>query len=166
MRNSNSSRIGAEKAHETWHRACSEKAERTGETVIALQCKLITPLFGGGVKAGEVDRAMPIRPTAIRGHLRFWWRLLQGQGIKPDELFEKECSLWGGISEPAPTASRVAVQVKAATADKMIPANGKGIPRYALILEPGKRGEVELLEAPYEFQVTLRFHCLTKPEQM
>jgi len=167
MRNSGSSRIGAKEALETWHQACSEKAEQTGETVIALQCKLITPLFGGGVKAGEVDRAMSIRATAIRGHLRFWWRLLQGRKIGPDELFRKECSLWGGISEPAPTASRVAVRVKAATADnKMIPANGKGIPRYALILEPGKRGEVKLLEAPYEFQVTLRFHCDTGQEQI
>jgi len=163
MRSPDSNRIDAKEALETWHRACSEKekAERTGETVIALQCKLITPLFGGGVKAGEVDQAMPIRATAIRGHLRFWWRLLQGQGIKPDELFEKECDLWGGISEPAPIASRVAVRVKAATADnKMIRENE--IPRYALI----DRKDRKLFAAPYEFQVTLRFHCDTGQEQI
>ncbi|GIW95842.1 MAG: hypothetical protein KatS3mg110_3883 [Pirellulaceae bacterium] len=33
---------------------------------------LITPMFGGGVVAREIDESFPIRPTAIRGQLQFW----------------------------------------------------------------------------------------------
>jgi CRISPR/Cas system CMR-associated protein Cmr1 (group 7 of RAMP superfamily) len=41
-----------------------------------LDCQLITPLYGGGVKAHTIDESMPIRVSSIRGQLRFWWRLL------------------------------------------------------------------------------------------
>ncbi len=37
------------------------------------QVKVITPIYGGGVKAGEPDKDMPIRASAIRGQLRYWW---------------------------------------------------------------------------------------------
>lgn len=29
-------------------------------------CELVTPLYGGGVTAGEVDEEMPVRASAIR----------------------------------------------------------------------------------------------------
>ena len=47
---------------------------------VVVKCELMTPMYGGGVEPGKVDRAMPIRPSAIRGQLRFWWRLLNGAG--------------------------------------------------------------------------------------
>ncbi len=43
-------------------------------TPIQRHYKLLTPLYGGGVRAGENDLNLLIRPTSIRGHLRFWWR--------------------------------------------------------------------------------------------
>jgi len=47
-------------------------------------CKLVTPLYGGGVRAAEVDTAMPIRAAGIRGQLRFWWRIVAGStGVWP-----------------------------------------------------------------------------------
>lgn len=36
---------------------------------IDYSARLVTPLFGGGVVAGEVDSAMPIRAASIRGPL-------------------------------------------------------------------------------------------------
>lgn len=33
-------------------------------------------MYGGGVDAATVDLKMPIRVSAIKGQLRFWWRLL------------------------------------------------------------------------------------------
>jgi CRISPR-associated protein Cmr1 len=42
-----------------------------------LECELVTPLYGGGVKAATIDLKMPIRASAIRGQLRFggvYWR--------------------------------------------------------------------------------------------
>jgi CRISPR-associated protein Cmr1 len=76
------------------------------------QCKLVTPMYGGGVKAGEVDREMPIRASEIRGQLRFWWRLSCGPFESPEEMFRNESEIWGGIGADQPTASKVEVRVK------------------------------------------------------
>ncbi|WP_237667752.1 type III-B CRISPR module RAMP protein Cmr1 [Vibrio sp. V33_P6A3T137] len=73
-------------------------------------CTLVTPMYGGGVKAGEVDNDMPIRASAIRGQLRFWWRI--ACGVKdPEVMRENEEAMWGGISDKA-KASQVQVRVK------------------------------------------------------
>jgi CRISPR-associated protein Cmr1 len=56
-----------------------EKIEpRSDSIILERQYKLITPLYGGGYKAGENDITLLIRPTSIRGHLRFWWRAARG----------------------------------------------------------------------------------------
>ena len=75
-------------------------------------CTLVTPLYGGGVKAGEVDAHMTIRASAIRGHLRFWWRLLAKHKyrLNPDEIRQRECALWGGLGD-TPQASNVWVRI-------------------------------------------------------
>jgi CRISPR-associated protein Cmr1 len=51
--------------------------------------KLITPLFGGGVNAGENDTSFLIRATSIRGQLRFWWRAARGSNEHIDSLIQK-----------------------------------------------------------------------------
>jgi CRISPR-associated protein Cmr1 len=63
--------------------------------------ELITPLMGGGVKAGYADLESPIHVKAIRGHLRFWWRATRG-GQYPTitQLRESEINLWGAASTP------------------------------------------------------------------
>ena len=71
---------------------------------------LITPLFGGGVTAGEPDTRMPIRASAIRGQLRYWWRFLNRD--KPD-LFNEERQIWGGAAEEGEDfASKVRLKIK------------------------------------------------------
>ncbi len=55
-----------------------------------------TPMVGGGVVAGEVDQERPIRVSSIRGHLRYWWRLLNwidGNGT----MRQNEADVWGSI---------------------------------------------------------------------
>ncbi len=56
--------------------------------------RLITPMFGGGVEAGTPDPSFPIRPTAVRGHLHFWWRLLNA-GMSTDQLRARESEIFG-----------------------------------------------------------------------
>ncbi|SIO96526.1 type III-B CRISPR module RAMP protein Cmr1 [Vibrio spartinae] len=63
------------------------------------QCELVTPMYGGGVEAGKVDEKMPIRASAIRGHLRFWWRIACGPFNSPKEMFDRETAIWGGIGD-------------------------------------------------------------------
>lgn len=80
-----------------------------------LQLKVITPMFGGGYKAREVDPVNIIRPAAIRGHLRFWWRATAGgQYDSLEELFEAERALWGGAvekDEATECVGKVAIRV-------------------------------------------------------
>ena len=129
------------------------------ERVVTARCTLMTPMFGGGVKAGEVDCDMPIRASALRGQLRFWWRLLNGAGKEPADLFMVESALWGGISSEGPRASQVTLQVKCDPVDdqELIPARSTaaGVPDYALILE--KEENPKLLKPGYNFELVLRF---------
>ncbi|MBL8483892.1 MAG: type III-B CRISPR module RAMP protein Cmr1 [Rhodocyclaceae bacterium] len=77
------------------------------------ECELITPLYGGGVTAGEVDPDMPVRASAIRGQLRYWWRLLARHKWKfgtTDQIRAREFELWGGLGTP-PQASKVWVRI-------------------------------------------------------
>lgn len=69
----------------------------------SIQCRLVTPMYGGGVKSAEPDIQQPIRVTAIRGQLRFWWRLLASQKVfrLPENLNirQAEFALWGGMND-------------------------------------------------------------------
>lgn len=75
-------------------------------------CTLVTPMYGGGVNAGEVDKDMPIRASSIRGQLRFWWRIACGPFNTVKEMFDKETAIWGGISEKEAKASQVEIRVR------------------------------------------------------
>ena len=160
-------KILPERARRIWDTArSSDRAER----VVTARCTLVTPMFGGGVKPGEVDREMPIRASALRGQLRFWWRLLQGADREPSDLFDVESDLWGGISSKGPRASRVTLQVKGdpagdhqlAAKSELARSNPPGLPAYGLILDRGE--DPALLKAGYRFDLVLRFRQ-TAPHQ-
>lgn len=78
-----------------------------------IRYELVTPLHGGGVVARESDEKLPVRVTAIRGQLRFWWRFLAHQkwNLSGKRLREAEFRLWGGIGEEA-AASLVFLRVQ------------------------------------------------------
>jgi len=90
---------------------------------IELELRLITPMFGGGYKAREVDPLLPIRPAAIRGHLRFWWRATAGaRYTSVAELHKAETELWGGAStKDNPAVGKVAIQVQILSAGEKAP---------------------------------------------
>ena len=152
MRRRNS-QLGPDEARAAWDAAQPSAAAAP----VRVQCTLTTPMYGGGVAPGEVDRAMPIRPTAIRGQLRFWWRLLNGAGRTARDVFADEADLWGGIASAGPRASRVALHVDAEPigSGQMVDARSRDVPSYALILERGDNAR--LLNAGYAFTLTLRF---------
>lgn len=65
--------------------------------------EVITPLFGGGYEAGNVDPDLPIRPSSIRGHLRFWWRATRGAKYDTvEKLRQREGEIWGTTENPSP----------------------------------------------------------------
>lgn len=77
---------------------------------------LVTPMMGGGVEAGEPDKNHPFREKALRGKLRFWWRLLAKagaftgvkKGINGNELYQAEAELFGGDSKNENTNKNLA----------------------------------------------------------
>jgi len=111
----------------TWH----EPATRE---VIELELQLITPMFGGGYATRHVDPLIPIRPAAIRGHLRFWWRATAGaQYSDPKDLYAAETAIWGGAAvKNEATVGKVAIQTEIVHAGDKAPYNTiapKALPR-------------------------------------
>ena len=85
-------------------------------------CKLVTPMYGGGVEAGKVDMSMPIRAASIRGQLRFWWRVACGRLDPPQDMFKREVAIWGGLGGDKPTASKVTVLINEMAKPEVEPA--------------------------------------------
>lgn len=63
--------------------------------------RLITPLFGGGVKAQEADPITVIRGPSVRGQLRFWWRATRGGQFNGnlDAMRKAEQAIWGSATK-------------------------------------------------------------------
>ncbi|HHG85214.1 MAG TPA: type III-B CRISPR module RAMP protein Cmr1, partial [Bacteroidetes bacterium] len=61
---------------------------------IEFECKIITPMFAGTALPGECE----LRPPAIKGALRFWWRALHGH-LPIKDLREKEREIFGGVGK-------------------------------------------------------------------
>jgi CRISPR-associated protein Cmr1 len=81
---------------------------------ISFQVELITPIFGGGAKARELDPVCWLRSSAVKASLRFWWRALYGHNSGPSEkMHEAESLIFGKSGDPkrkvGPGLVRVAV---------------------------------------------------------
>ncbi|MFM7168689.1 MAG: type III-B CRISPR module RAMP protein Cmr1 [Planctomycetaceae bacterium] len=83
--------------------ATSDAVHRTFTIQFAVPC------LGGGTKAGQIDPKFPVRASSIRGHLRFWWRLLNASAFQlPDgatnlpALRRREQEIFGGPDFPSP----------------------------------------------------------------
>ncbi|WP_234554067.1 type III-B CRISPR module RAMP protein Cmr1 [Thermus caliditerrae] len=89
-----------------------------------LKLATITPMFGGGAIPGQADARRPIRPSSLRGHLRFWWRATEGAGFRtPEELFLAEEAVWGSTERPSRVILRVEAQDAAGetTPSRLVP---------------------------------------------
>lgn len=84
---------------------------RPTRPLFTIAMRTVTPIFGGGTQARQVDRITPIRGPSIRGQLRFWWRALFAHRHDDPCLAEREAELWGGMRGDAPRRSRVDVVV-------------------------------------------------------
>jgi CRISPR-associated protein Cmr1 len=84
-------------------------AERSSaRTTREYRVSLVTPLFGGGAEAGKPDATLPIRGTAVRGQLQFWWRATRGAGFASHEqLFARHAEVWGTTERASPVEIEV-----------------------------------------------------------
>lgn len=88
-----------------------ECASRPNRGTRDLELELVTPLYGGGARAGErAPQFDPVRASSIRGQLRFWWRARNGDRYASrDALWAAERMLWGGSGESASDVQRSSV---------------------------------------------------------
>lgn len=86
----------------------SRTSDDSGVIRETFKIELVTPLFGGGVEPGCNDPDTLIRPSSVRGHLRFWWRATRGARFaQTKDLREQEGRIWGTTKNP----SQVTVEV-------------------------------------------------------
>jgi CRISPR-associated protein Cmr1 len=70
---------------------------------ITFNCEIITPMFIGNAMPGQCE----LRPSAIKGALRFWWRAMNGNLVKQKQngeydytdLRNKEAEIFGSADE-------------------------------------------------------------------
>lgn len=110
--------------------------------LIKREYRLITPLFGGGEEPRLADSVTTVRPSEVKGQLRFWWRAIRGWQAEGDlgALLEKEEEIWGGVTKKQ-HASRVLVEVETLDAGEekhpFIKQDGKRFPKNDPSIAPG-----------------------------
>lgn len=84
---------------------------------LTLELETITPVYGGGTIAGEVDLLAPFRPRAIKNLIRHWWWLTNRHRYenRSNELYRDMAALFGSATEAYPCSGtsgifRVAVR--------------------------------------------------------
>ena len=80
----------------------------TDLVTIRLDLKTMTPVFGGGHTAREVDPVQAVRPSAIRGQLRYWWRATAGARFaSTSDLYKEESRIFGNTDKAGVVRVRV-----------------------------------------------------------
>jgi CRISPR-associated protein Cmr1 len=123
--------------------------EQENEKWHSYKIEVITPIFGGGVEKGTPDPKMPVRASAIRGQLRYWWRFLQrnrtdGHAISGKNLFKAERNIWGGMAEEGEDySSKVKLRVENIISHLTPQPYSEGGAPYALFPARKQQGERE-----------------------
>jgi CRISPR-associated protein Cmr1 len=125
--------------------------------------KIVTPVLGGGVEAGMNDSLAPIRSSAVRGMLRWWWRATAGAACQSGPgLYDRECKIWGATDSRSKVSVEIHNPFLTSGVDAVRDEGGRRIPEqppYALfpaqsdpIRKLHKSGSFELvISCPKEF---------------
>ena len=132
--------------------------------------QVITPIFGGGVKAGENDPVTPIRASSIRGHLRFWWRATLGARFEiSSQLLNRESEIWGNSDSPSPVTIQIP-QTISGSLDQRKASNNYGFQsRYgpeSYVLFPARDKGYPLLKEGFTFQLKICWPKLAKLQNL
>ncbi|MCV6588556.1 MAG: type III-B CRISPR module RAMP protein Cmr1 [Marinobacterium sp.] len=152
--------------------------------------ELTSPMFMAGGKNGGKNggnAAPELRPTAIKGALRFWWRALNWPRIRLlhnnqhnalVQLHAEECELFGAAhkenARPVRGASRVSVQLKSADL-KVMPENHSLPPGLQYLAGQGLWGSLgkgqpiklkrRAFQAGGQFQLNIQAHSAINDAQ-
>ena len=85
--------------------------------------ELLTPMFGGGPKAGHINsqEGFELRAATVRGHLREWWRRLYRTSSN-GQLLKLEAEIWGAVGQKHGDvrASNVKIQVQVKSTKELL----------------------------------------------
>ena len=99
---------------------------------LELDIQVVTPMFGGGSEAGVPDPVTLIRPSSIRGHLRFWWRATRGADFTTvRDLKQRETEIFGDTEHPSPVIVEVRLKSEGETKPCAFLPPGRSFPRFA-----------------------------------
>ena len=128
--------------------------EKHGVVEYTYTLSVVTPMFGGGTEAGEVDSITPVRGTSVRGHLRFWWRaLFGGQYASAKELRDREGVIWGTTDSSSPVQIAVTMESRRADCD---PSKKMSYVLFPFQENRDKKFADKGLN-PFSFKLTLRY---------
>lgn len=122
---------------------------------------VITPIYGGGVVPGENDLGMVIRPSSIRGHLRFWWRATKGAKFEnAKQLFDREGEIWGTSDSPSPTNIRIAQPINEDLRQRKASNNYGFQNKYgpeSYVLFPARENESPICKEGFTFELKVNW---------
>ena len=125
---------------------------------LSVKITVSTPMVGGGVEAGIIDEQRPIRVPSIRGHLRYWWRMMNLNTPGKDA---RESKIWGSTESPGKVYADVPEQpnVLLRYYDNNFDFKERfGPEAYALFASRQNRQNI----ARENFTFTLNLRCLEK----
>lgn len=93
------------------------------------EIEVVTPIMGGGAEANKAEECFAVRPSEIRGHLRFWWRELFGKDVPDGTLRSLETNIWGDAKTPS--SVRVEVEGAPFCAKRMKSQDNFGFRRFS-----------------------------------
>jgi len=141
-------------------------------TTLEYKLKVVTPIMGGGAEAGQPEKGFAVRPSAIRGHLRFWWRRMYGRAGTTEEVRNSENAIFGSTEAP----SKLVIEVIGAPATAMRnEGDGFGFGRsspegYAFFPAQANRAQgtpsKPLTKEGFDFSVRLRLPAVAPQEQI
>jgi CRISPR-associated protein Cmr1 len=130
------------------------------DTGHSYEIELLTPMVGGGATASKVDSDFPIRPTAIRGHLRHWWRLVRGHSLG-NVMWRREEEIFGSTEFPSPVTVIVSPGPKNPTLFPI--AHISPTSTHGYILFPSIDKGQDILQEGYQFNLRL---SIPTPDQL
>lgn len=141
--------------------------ETPKQNIWELELRTITPMFGGSAKTREVNSTNPVRPSSVRGHLRFWWRATAGARFSSaEELFKAEEKLWGSAIIPGLVSVRVETVSRGTKKPCATYSTGRTFPDfgdypgYALFPFQGKANREGVQEQPSETLTDVQFKVI------
>lgn len=152
-----------------WQEAYTPKRKEGGEVVWERTYRLLTPLFGGGVKPKEMDPVTVVRATEVRGQLRFFWRAVRGWQAEGslDRLRELEARIFGSTERSSPLVVFLETEEKGQSKDAFVDQPGKTFPKpqpnvaHPYLAFPLQRTSQDPKNYPVQvgvvFRLTLRF---------